>query len=105
MWIRVETMTPAQALSVLSAQPQGWLAQFDQRNCKAEIYAALMRTGQWQAATPVIIDWRGRLIDGYARLTAIIRAGVPVRIPVIRDTSLCRRDVDMEPGEECASPA
>jgi hypothetical protein len=104
MWISVETITPDQALTMLSMQPEGWLAQFDQRNRKAEVYATLMKTGQWQPATPVIIDWRGRLIDGYARLRAIIIAGEPVRVPVIRDTSLTRQDVDMEPGEECISP-
>ena len=93
MWIRIETITPEQALAILSMQPAGWLGQFDQRQRKAEIYAELMKTGKWLPATPVIIDWMGRLIDGYSRLRAIIIAAIPVEVPVVRDTSLCRDDV------------
>jgi hypothetical protein len=47
-------------------------------------WAIAMREGAWREnGEGIIFDWEGKLIDGQNRLTAIVRAGVSVRMLVV----------------------
>ena len=77
-----ETITPELAGVYLSRNAEG------QRRInpnRVADYAADMKKGLWVAnGEAVIFDDAGRLIDGQHRLSAIVRAGVPVEMLVVR---------------------
>ncbi len=54
-------------------------------------YANDMRAGRWSAATMLIIDDQGHMVDGHHRMSAVVEAGVPVEMCVL--TGLPKRSV------------
>ena len=77
-----ETITPELAEVYLSRNAEG---QRKINPNRVADYAADMGKGLWVAnGEAVIFDDAGRLIDGQHRLSAIIRAGVPVEMLVVR---------------------
>lgn len=51
-------------------------------------YAEAMKAGQWELSTQgIVFDKHGRLIDGQHRMSAIIKAGVSVKMMVCRGAS------------------
>lgn len=51
-------------------------------------YADTMKRGAWMLnGVPIIFDNEGHLLDGHHRLLAIIEAGIPVRMDVVRGVS------------------
>lgn len=78
----LETVTPSIAESWLK------LNASTQRNVsqrRVENYARDMRSGRWQVnGETLVFDDGGRLIDGQHRLRAVVVAGVPVSMLVVR---------------------
>lgn len=76
-------------MSVTPEQAQAWLnkpaknRKISQR--RVGLYAAMMKRGDWMLTNQgIAIDEYGMLIDGQHRLSAIVEAGVPVELLVIR---------------------
>lgn len=69
-----------------------WLAnnadfQRKLRQTVVDRYARDMLNGAWNLTHQgIAFDTKGRLIDGQHRLAAIVKAGVPVKMTVVRDT-------------------
>lgn len=69
-----------------------WLAnnaefQRKLRQVVVERYARDMLNGAWNLTHQgIAFDTKGRLIDGQHRLAAIVKAGIPVKMTVVRDT-------------------
>lgn len=77
---------------VTPQQAEEWLAknaefQRKLRDSVVDKYARDMINGQWQLTHQgIAFDAKGRLIDGQHRLAAIAKAGVPVKMLVVRDS-------------------
>jgi hypothetical protein len=86
---QVETITPSWALSVLAEQAALDEARGRRQNRpikKATVtrYARQMEVGQWRLnGEPLIFNGR-RCLDGQHRLSAVVVAGVPVQMLVVR---------------------
>lgn len=74
-------VTPEQAEKWLAAN----LANRTVRTARVREYATAMREGRWlYTADPIRFDEDGRLIDGQHRLMAVVKAGLPVEMHVVR---------------------
>ena len=80
-----EDITPEMALDYLSHnRPNNRII----RNGTVEKYKRDMLNGRWNISTTdnkITFNEDGELIDGQHRLTAIVKAGIPVRMRVYRD--------------------
>ncbi len=77
----IESIDPAAAERYMET------AAANRHRCQRHIseLAEDMAARRWDLnGTPIVFDWHGRLIDGQHRMLAIIRAGVPVRMAVVR---------------------
>lgn len=92
MRISVETLTANDAQALL-------LASVGQRqrplsNDRVGQYARQMRAGKWRVThQAVAIDPDGVVFDGQHRLSAIVKAGVPVTLTIARDADPATFDV------------
>jgi len=84
----VERITPKKAMEYLQHNiPNNRKISMQRVN----IYADTMRLGAWELnGEPIIFNEDGYLIDGQTRLTAIIKAGIPIELCVTRGVA---RDV------------
>lgn len=75
------TVTPEQAAKWLSHN----VANRTVRTARVREYAVAMTEGRWlYTADPIRFDEDGRLIDGQHRLMALVKAGVPIEMHVVR---------------------
>lgn len=82
MTYNMEQITPEMAKAYL-AQNTANYRNIKPRNVRA--YAADMKAGNWQNnGEPIIFYKSGKLADGQHRLLAIVNAGVPVQMLVVR---------------------
>ena len=79
----METITPKTAMQYLKFNNDNPRKTVNRR--QVESYARDMKAGQWFAnGEPIVFDANGNLKNGQHRLMAIVLAGVPVDIYVIR---------------------
>lgn len=77
---------------VTPQQAEAWLAknadfQRKLRDSVVDKYARDMINGQWQLTHQgIAFDAKGRLIDGQHRLAAVVKAGIPVKMLVVKDS-------------------
>jgi hypothetical protein len=84
MKYQIETITPAAADAMLDAS----VGSVQRRMMVTHVarLAAAMKRGEWRVTHQgIAIGSDGRIIDGQHRLAAIVRAGIPVEIMVMRD--------------------
>ena len=87
MDIRVEIITPEIAKEYLS---KNHVINRRMRRLRVMAYAYDMRNGAWQFNGEAIrFDRNGNLVDGQHRLAAIIQAGVPIKMVVMRNVDEC----------------
>jgi len=88
----VEDITPERAAAILAANPSNRALK---KGIVAQI-AADIKDGRWLFnGQPILISEGGELIDGQHRLSAIIKAGVPVQCAVVGGIDFAaRRTVD-----------
>lgn len=84
---QLETITPIMAEELLA----GNTGNRRIRNGHVDSLALLMQSGLWRADNndAILIDTEGKVINGQHRLNAVIKAGIPVTMPI-------RYDVDPE---------
>ena len=83
MEIRKETITPELAQEYLKYNTENYRSI---NKFRVMSYASDMKNGKWQLNGEAIkFDVNGKLIDGQHRLQAIVSAGVPAEMLVIRD--------------------
>lgn len=81
-----------ETIYVTPQQAEEWLyknADFQRklRDSIVDKYARDMINGQWKLTHQgIAFDTKGRLIDGQHRLAAVVKAGVPVKMLVVRDS-------------------
>lgn len=74
-------VTPEQAEKWLSKN----VANRTVRPARVREYATAMTEGRWlYTADPIRFDEDGRLIDGQHRLMAVVKAGIPVELHIVR---------------------
>jgi len=77
---------------VTPQQAEEWLAknadfQRKLRDSVVDKYARDMINGQWQLTHQgIAFDAKSRLIDGQHRLAAVVKAGIPVKMLIVRDS-------------------
>lgn len=85
MDIQIETITPKAALEIIAASELAGFVNRPLAKRTVEAYAQDMKAGKWQFnGEPIRIDISGNLIDGQHRLHAIVRAGLPQDLLIIR---------------------
>lgn len=83
------TVTPEQAAKWLESN----IANRDVRTVRVREYATAMSEGRWlYTADPIRFDEDGRLIDGQHRLLALVKAGLPLEMHVVRGLSRDAQD-------------
>lgn len=94
-----------ETLEITPNEAELWLAknadfQRKLRESVVDKYARDMINGQWQLTHQgIAFDSKGRLIDGQHRLAAIVKAGVPIKMLVVRDSPAAAYDhVDLGYG-------
>ena len=89
MYVNMETITPENARTLLDRSKDNFnnrpLSWFSPRH-SVNKYADDIREGKWDEynGETIKIDEDGNLIDGYHRLNAIIAAGKPIKMLVVR---------------------
>lgn len=84
MIVETVDLTPEDA-SKLLAHSQGQRQRSISKG-HVERIAHAIRTGQWREThQPIALDRDGVVIDGQHRLSAIVQAGIPVRLMIARD--------------------
>ncbi|HYE76800.1 MAG TPA: hypothetical protein VEI97_02330 [bacterium] len=78
----VQVVTPEMAADWL--ERSGSFRNRSKRPATIDRYARDMRAGKWAITNVIVIDDKGRVIDGQHRLEAVILAGVPVKMLVLR---------------------
>lgn len=96
------TLPVAEVVEVTPKMAQGWLDSAAHNrnvvNIRVEQFAAMMKRGDWLVTGQgIIFNEKGELIDGQHRLMAIVLAGVPVHLLVVRDV-IHRAQLVMDQG-------
>jgi hypothetical protein len=85
MRVRTETITPERAADWLARSED--LNQRTIRRTRVERLVHAIESGQWVLThQPIALDPDGRVLDGQHRLTAIVRAGIPVEALIAWDS-------------------
>lgn len=82
----IETITPAVARILLDTSPGNprWATGKVVHNRHVQRMARDMKAGRFHLAEAIQVDWDGKLRNGHHRLAAVIEAGIPVRMLVLR---------------------
>lgn len=80
----LENVTPAQAKKLLDKNE----VNRNLRVSKVNQYARDMANGNWNFSAPIMFDTDGRLIDGQHRLSAQVKAQVPIQWLIIRNVPI-----------------
>jgi hypothetical protein len=100
MTINQEVITPAMAQEYLKFNTENYRSI---NNVRVISYAADMKAGRWQLnGEGIKFDTNGTLIDGQHRLQAIVRAGVPIEMLVIRGIEAGTNLYDIGAGRSLA---
>ena len=85
--MKIENITPQHAWDLLQDNQCGREVNYKQ----VADFAFRMRTGAWvtpgEDDSPIVLGPKGELLNGQHRLHAIILTGIPMRHPVMIETS------------------
>lgn len=88
--VGIEPKVTLDTMTFTPSMAETWLARASRPNRKikesvVDQYARVMTAGGWRInGEPIILDGVGRILNGYHRLNAVVRAGVPVQMLVVR---------------------
>lgn len=108
MTMQIETITPETAAKYLKRNVDNYRKI---SKTKVQMYAAEMKAGKWQLnGEGIMFDETGKLKNGQHRLAAIMAAGVPIQMAVIRgvedevtiyDTGMVRSTTQIAQASGC----
>jgi hypothetical protein len=85
VFTKVETVTPVEALKILQSTEKKGARNRALSTYRVTLFANQMKRGLWRLTHQgIALDKSGCIVDGQHRLSAIVEAGVPVKMPVTR---------------------